>query len=593
MRCIGVALLFATAAALAEPVPPTGEVFPIEKIRPGLKGKVYTVMQGTEVVTLDAEIYGVLRDFIGPKIHLIIGKLVDERTKLTGAVHGMSGSPLYIEGKITGALSYRLTQFEKEGWCGFTPIADMIAADGAPPPLRKSVPLASPRRTEPQLAPASTRDFTLSGGVPTGFRPLGVPVTFSGVHPRVFEWLSAEFARFNRDGLLLPTLGGGGQEDKPLAGELEPGAPVAGVLACGDLHAAGTGTLTWRKGRKVLGFGHPFSQVGSLALPMARAEIVATISSYMYPHKLSNTRQVVGTITQDRLTAIAGEIGPLPPMTEMTVRLHSARGERTFRTRLFQHPDMTPAIAASCIGNAMQNTLEYSREFSMRLSADIETQGHGKVHIEEFYAGEVRDHAAPMQDFAAVLAELLDNRFATPQVGRINVDVRMDEEQRTTDLGDVVTDRDRAKPGDTVTLRATLKPWRGKARVETLTFTVPEDVRAGELEILVGNAAAADALDGRRGFERLERAQNLDQLVRLLNLRRPKDALYLRVTRRADGIVLGDQRMTALPPSAMMLYDSNRTALEGTRLTTAAVLEKRFPMDAVVRGSQTLKIKIE
>ncbi|MBI5395995.1 MAG: hypothetical protein HZA91_11930 [Verrucomicrobia bacterium] len=577
----------------AEPAPIPGEIFPVEKIRPGLKGKVYTVMQGTEVVPIEAELYGVLRDFIGPKVHLIVGKLVDERTKLTGAVHGMSGSPLYIEGKIAGALSYRLTQFEKEGWCGFTPIDDMIAADGAPTPPRKPTPLASSRRAEPQLALASTRDFTLTGGVPTGFRPLAVPVAFAGVHPRVFEWLSGEFARFNRDGLMLPTLGGGGQEDKPLDGVFEPGAPVAGVLSSGDLHAAATGTLTWRKGKKVLGFGHPFSQTGSLALPMARAEIIATVSSYMYPHKLSNTRQIVGTITQDRLTAIAGEVGPVPPMAEMTVRLHCARADRTFRSRLFQHQDMTPAIAASCIGNAMQNTLEYSREFSMRLTGDIETQRHGKVHIEDFYSGEARDHAAPMQEFSALLAELLDNRFETPQLMRINVDVRMDEEQRTFDVGDVVADRDRAKPGETVTLRATLKPWRGKPRIETLTFTVPDDVRAGELDILVGNAAAADALDGRRGAERQERAQNLDQVVRLLNQRRPKDALYLRVTRKADGIVLGDQRMTALPPSAMMLYDSNRTALEGTRLTTAAVMEKRVPMNAVVTGSRTLKIKVE
>ena len=161
MRCIVVVLLFTAAIALAEPGPPAGEIFPVEKIRPGLKGKAYTVMQGTDIVPLDVEIYGVLRDFIGPKVHLIVGKLVDERTKLTGAVHGMSGSPLYIEGKIAGALSYRLTQFEKEGWCGFTPIADMIAADGAPAPPRKPTPLASSRRAQPQLALASPSSFAL------------------------------------------------------------------------------------------------------------------------------------------------------------------------------------------------------------------------------------------------------------------------------------------------------------------------------------------------------------------------------------------------------------------------------------------------
>ncbi|MCX6906636.1 MAG: hypothetical protein NTY01_01195, partial [Verrucomicrobia bacterium] len=125
---VGIVALLGTALDGAGQAPPQDTIFPLSRVQAGMRGKAYTVMQGAEVVPLDVEIYGVLHDFIGPKKDLIVGKLVDERTKLTGAVHGMSGSPLYIEGKVAGALSYRLTQFEKEGWCGFTPIADMIEA---------------------------------------------------------------------------------------------------------------------------------------------------------------------------------------------------------------------------------------------------------------------------------------------------------------------------------------------------------------------------------------------------------------------------------------------------------------------------------
>jgi hypothetical protein len=590
----GIVALFGAALDGAGQAPPQNDIFPLERVQAGMRGTAYTVMQGAEVVALDVEIYGVLHDFIGPKKDLIVGKLVDERTKFTGAVHGMSGSPLYIEGKVAGALSYRLTQFEKEGWCGFTPIADMIEAGAetrvAP---RKTARLESALDGR-RLASAGNAGFQFLPADPGGFRPLAVPVTIGGLGPAMFEWLRSEFATQGFDGRLLPVMGGGGQENKPLKTPFEPGAPVAAVLATGDLHMAGTGTLTWRRGNRVLGFGHPMSQNGKVAIPMARAEIVATISSYLYPHKISNTRQIIGTIYQDRLTAIAGEIGPVPPMTELSIRLRSPRGERSFNSRLYQHEAMTPGIAASCVGQTLMETMEYSREFSLAMRGEVELKGHGKIRVENFYSGSSQlDYQAPMRELANVLADLFENRAEMPQIERITLQLTRDDERRVTQLGEIYVDRDRTKPGDTVTVRAVLKPWRGEPRVATLEFAVPENVRSGELEILVGDALAADALDGKSSRTRVERPQNLDQLVNVLNQRRASNALYLRVTRKADGIVVADQRMPALPPSAMQLYDSSRTMLEATRIERMDVVEKRLRQDAVVRGSQTLKVKIE
>jgi hypothetical protein len=578
---------------VAGQAPPQDDIFPLGRVQPGMRGTVYTVMQGNEIVPIEAEIYGVLHDFIGPKKDLIVGKLVDERTKFTGAVHGMSGSPLYLEGKVAGALSYRLTQFEKEGWCGFTPIADMIeAGEQARETPRKTARLESASDGR-RLAGAGHAGFQFLPADASGFRPIALPLTIGGLGPKMFEWLRAEFAARGFDGRLLPVMGGGGQEGKPLKTPFEPGAPVAAVLATGDLHMAGTGTLTWRRGNRVLGFGHPMSQSGKVAIPMARAEIVATISSYLYPHKISNTREIIGTIYQDRLTAIAGEIGPVPPMTDLKIRLRSPRGERRFHSRLYQHEAMTPGIAASCVGQTLTETMDYSRDFSLTLRGDIELKQRGKIRVENFYSGSESDHYGPTRDLAGLLGELFDNRFELPQIERISLEMVLDDERRMTQFGEVFMDRDKAKPGETVRLRAMLKPWRGERRVATLEFVVPDNVRAGELDILVGDAAAADSLDGRSGRNRVERPQSLDQLVRLLNQRRPQNALYLRVTRKADGIVVADQRMPALPPSSMQLYDSSRTMLEAARIERVDVVEKRLPQDGVVRGSQTLKIRIE
>ena len=589
----------------AEPAPSQDAIFPLNRVQPGMRGRVYTVMQGSEVVTLDAEIYGVLHSFIGPKKDLIVGKLVDERTKLTGAVHGMSGSPLYIEGRVAGALSYRLTQFEKEGWCGFTPIADMIeAGESSRAPGQKPVRLHS-SVSGPRIADASGAAMLPAAGgfdarlpfLPAdagGFRPLAVPVTVGGLSPRMFEWLRSEFAAHGFGDRLLPVAGGGGDEDKALNTPFEPGAPVAGVLAAGDIHMAGTGTLTWRRGNRVLAFGHPFFQNGTLAMPMARAEIVATVSSYLMPHKISNTRQIVGTIYEDRLTAIAGEIGPTPPMSDMSVRVHGPRGERKFQSRLYMHEDLMPTIAAACVGQVLTDTMDYSREFSLTLRGEIRLKNHEPVRMQNFYSGgDTSDHLVAMHDLGRVLTELLSNRFERAQIERVAVELKLDEQRHTMRMGDVYLDRDKAKPGERVKLRAVLLPWRGERRVATLEFTVPDNVRSGDLDILVGDASAADALDGRSGQSRLEHPQNLDQLVSLLNQRRTQNALYLRVTRKADGIIVADQRMPALPLSAMQLYDSSRTMLEATRLERADVAEQRLPQDGVVRGSQTLKLKIE
>lgn len=598
-----VALLNAVLAGAGQ-APPQDVIFPLDQVQAGMRGKAYTVMQGSEVVPLDVEIYGVLRDFIGPRKDLIVGKLVDERTKFTGAVHGMSGSPLYIEGRVAGALSYRLTQFEKEGWCGFTPIADMIEVGEVHGGTQRRTSRLGLERGEkrlasvggvglPTMANAAERAFQFLPADSGGFRPLAVPVTIGGLGPKMFEWLRSEFAAQGFDGRLLPVMGGGGQEAKLLKGPFEPGAALAAVLATGDIHMAGTGTLTWRRGNRVLGFGHPMFQNGKVAIPMARAEIVATISSYLMPHKISNTRQVVGTIQQDRLTAIAGEIGPVPPMTELNIRLRSPRGERKFNCRLYQHETMTPSIAASCVGETLMESMDYSRDFSLTLRGDIEVKNHGRIHLENFYSGSESEHYGPAREIAGLLNELLDNRSELPQIERIGLQLNFDDKRRQTHVSEVYVDRDKAKPGETVKVRAVLKPWRGEQHVVTLAFEVPENIRSGELDILVGDAAAADALDGKSGRIRVERPQNLDQLVNVLNRRRPHNALYLRVTQKADGIVVADQRMPALPPSAMQLYDSSRTMLEAARIERMDVIEKRLPQNAVVRGSQTLKVKIE
>ncbi|HEY8965958.1 MAG TPA: sporulation protein SpoOM, partial [Candidatus Methylacidiphilales bacterium] len=298
-------LFLSLVLPLAAPaqVPTPTRLIPTSEIKPGMHGVSYTVLQGSEIVPLDTEILGVAENALGPGYDLIIGKLVDPKSALVEAVHGMSGSPLYIDGRLAGALSRRLTQFEKDGHCGFTPIADMLRVEGPDGKGTFASRAAKGEASEPPFSVEGLLRGQIAGAVASpGFAALGVPLSVTGLSAELTGKVLKSFG-MEASGW-IPVSGGSRSEARLAKAELQPGSPVSAVLMTGDLAAAGTGTLTWRDGDRVLAFGHPMLGVGRSAWGLAPAEIITTIPSYLYPHKLANTGPVVGTIVQDRLSAV-------------------------------------------------------------------------------------------------------------------------------------------------------------------------------------------------------------------------------------------------------------------------------------------------
>lgn len=592
-------LLIASLLHADNATPP--EVFPVDAIKPGMTGTTYTVMQGTKIEPIHTEVFGVLRNAIGPGHHLIVARLNDEKTKLTFAVHGMSGSPLYIDGKVVGALSRRVSQFEKDAFCGFTPIQDMLD-------VNKQAPVEPPRSSPAKkLAGISAWFRPMTAGDGMTFQPLLTPLVVAGLSPRAFSVWANEF----RDSNFLPVMGAGGGDENPIHVDtpFDPGAPVSAILVRGALNVGGTGTMTYRNGNKIFGFGHPMFGFGNVKVPMARAEIIATVPSYLYPYKIANIGQVIGTITQDRVTAIAGEVGPQPQMIPMTVEITGSSGRtKTSKVELIDHPQLTGRFVRGVFASLTLLTLEYNEEFSMTMDSEIELDGLPSVKLRDFFSGEEDARFESLFGVGNEVDELLNTNLGTPKIKRITIRAAVEDHRREYEVEDVWVNSDTVKRGDTVTLRVTLRPYQGEPKVETISIPLPEELKSGEVKLVVGDADAMRRAELGWGASSTgksdsivlfsshivrENPRTLAQLVELLNKSRPHNFLYYRLSSTTPGQLVQNQRLTSLPPSALVVRESKRSRDGSAKLNDAELFEKRVAVDGTVSGSVELTLKVE
>jgi hypothetical protein len=605
------------------------EIFPVDQIRPGLTGTTYTVLQGIEIIPLETTILGVARNMLGPGMHLIIAKLTDEKTAITGAVHGMSGSPLFIDGKIVGALSRRIATFEKDGHCGYTPIADMLAVNRmmpeALPPIvarfphaswfvlstnKHSPASASHRFSFATKAPATARYLPTSLTRPSEalthltsqLRPLGLPITLAGLSPKAAELVQAYFPLPNTDfdhpiipaGASRPASSARGKNE-PLSNPdlLRPGSAVAAVMMTGDLRLGGTGTLTWRRGNRILGFGHPMYAFGQTQFPMANAEIISTIPSYYRPYKLSNIGPTLGTILEDRLSAIGGLIGPTPPLATYQIRReHNGTPLPTLTGEFINHPRITPSI----LGYALAAALDGSDETSSRiLTADIT----GSLQLKElptldlsfFYSGQDTEIFQAIFNQVNTLLIVYQQEITPIEATHLDLHIRTSEKQHLYTIEKVATDFNAYPRSGTIRATITLRErLTDSTRTEALTIPIPENIRPGTTFTLrIAGSSELDALDT---YPRLTTITDLAATIRTLNERRRTNALYAQILTPTVGQILDTRPMPSLPPSIYKLLERSTTSTQARPLRDNVWLEIAHPLPAVIQGSIDLSLQI-
>ena len=584
----------------------------VGEIRPGMVGVGRTVFDGTRVEEFTVNILGVLENVIGTRRNLILAKLQGGPLANTGVIAGMSGSPVYVDGRLIGAVSYSLGQFSKEPIAGITPIAEMTDAtsfsDARPAGARVRVefPLTRENLTAAfRKALNWNRSFADrpedarylgdgAGGIAAGgalgtlLRPIATPLFMSGFEPDVADMLGSAF----REQGFAPAGGGAAGlrvGEQPFEGPLKPGDAVGVILVSGDLQLGATGTVTHVDEDRVYAFGHPLYNLGPTAFPMTRAYVYTVIPSLAASMKLSTPGEVIGSFLQDRAVAIAGRLGPGPKMIPLTLSLDADRApKRTFRFELANDQMFTPLMAAATISNTLAS---YERQygtstFYVRGSAKV--AGHEAVAFDNVFAGEQPSINAS-SFIAAPIAALLGNDYEKVSIESIDLAIGSTEESKTATLERVWLDDQRPRAGRTAPLKILLRTRRGEELLRTVPIDIPSNAN-GTLSVLVADGNRLTQIEQRE--TRSPQPRNVDQMIRMLNRNRRGSTLYVKLLGSDPGAVVSGESLTALPPSVLGVFEADRSTGSFSPLSNATLGEWELSTDHAVNGSRTISIVV-
>jgi hypothetical protein len=613
MRFAIIASLFCLLTALPGHAATTAETMPLSDIKPGMKGEWRTTISGTAIQTFSLEVIGVMQNFIGPQHAVILCQATDPSQIENGPVAGMSGSPVYIDGKLIGAYAYGWTFPKNQAIIGVTPIADMLEVlndpvapvlPGKPHPL-PTIPLAN-NTSNPADTSASPGFSTASGpgqlsdwrvtlggdrlagkDFGTTLTPLPTPLMVSGVSGKTLSAFKDILAKRGLE--LMDAPGGSASNGGPPASSLEPGSPMGVVLLDGDFSIYGVGTLTWRQDDKILAFGHPMFKFGSVDMPLATAEIVTILRSYEHSTKLANIGPIVGTISQDRLTAIGGTIGPKPPMTAFTAQVTAADGtKKTFTGNLWQNRQYAPVIGAMGLMQSLDSTQQAAVEQTYAIDTTIDLDGLPPIKLSNVASGPDGENEASM-DFMDSLDELMSNPFETPRVKSLNFDIKLRDSWQMSSLESVRVDSGQLRAGEKLSVTISLANYRDKSVEQKIDIPIPESAAGETLTLFLGDASSTETLD--RGGARRD-FTSLTDVVNYLRQGRSRGALYVKLLQSQTGLRVSGSSLLGLPPSVEQLYLSPKNVSPGNLTTQTTLWETSIPVAGEFNGRFTMPLHI-
>ena len=450
-------LVYSAETAPSRPKPGKPEIMRLAELKPGMKGTAWTVFQGTEPEPIPIEIIGVMRNAWGPKQDIILAKMGGKAVR-TNVAGGMSGSPVYIDGKLVGAVALRLSVFSPDAVCGITPIELMLEIND----LDRSRP--EDARTPDKLR-ASQREVSVpgellgqlvaaggSGSLPPQMPmmvPIESPLVLSGFSEATLGAFGPLFQQLGIaavQGGAGTTTGGTLHAAKPVAGwehSLNPGDTVAGVLVDGDMSVSGLGTVTYNDGKRVLAFGHSFFNLGPVSMPMSKGEVLMTLASSFQPNKMANATDIVGSLRQDRHSGIMGVLGAESEMIPVAMHVRSlgekdvVRGEKDYHFSVFVHQKWTPYLMMLTLFNSLSQMNEFADEATYRLSGKVALNGQSNISLYTMQASGEMPMPAPMVLagwFGDKFNRLYLNNVNTPDVKRVDVTVDLLPERRVATI---------------------------------------------------------------------------------------------------------------------------------------------------------------
>src|ERR1700676_182051 len=565
----------------------SNETLPLDQVRPGMQGYAYTIFAGDQIEKFDLEVIDVMPNFLGPRQSIILVQLKGPKVERTGVVAGMSGSPVYLDGKLAGALSLRLGIFTKDPIAGVTPIEDVMR-----PPAQTNVP-SSVAALQFTVDRSSLQQNASAFAFPSNstLAPTETPLVFSDIQSATLQQFAPQIQSYG-----FVAAQGGTSAPRPEDGHLVPGDMAGMVLVQGDASINSACTVTAVQADRVFLCGHPFLNLGDVQIPMARSRVLTTLSSDLASTKIVNVGGSIGTITGDHLTAVTGKLGAPPPMIPLDLTVATKIGEKKLHFEIINHPKLTPLLVAITTFNGLTQNSIYGEGTTLHLAGEIRRRGHTPVQIENSYApGDsfVPDGLPIALSVQNIFARLFVNTFEMPNVESIALRVESAPGRQSFSIDSAWLEKGEAAPGETLRVRVLLHPYRGADRVEETTVHVPDQIARGtSLRILATDGDTLNRASRGFAFGGSSGPAGLDQLISLLNRERRNDRLYVGLFMPSPTIIWEDKELPNVPLSQINVIDGKPAPGSVQVLRESLASESSIPLGGPVSGVISLNLQI-
>ena len=582
------------AADMPRPTAGPVQIMKASEVKPGLKGVAWTVFQGMTPEPIPIEIIGTWKSASGPKQDIIMAKMGGkaERTNVAG---GMSGSPVYIDGKLVGAVAYRLSTFSPDAICGITPIEMMLEINefDASKPIDAKVP--------GQVKTASTSDtprFQSQAMV-----PIETPLSFSGFSNSVLDVYGQLFQQAG----MTPAQGGAAgslRASQPVAGwqtALQPGDAISAVMVAGDMNLSAMGTVTYNDGKRILAFGHPFMNLGPVGMPLSKSEVLMVLASSFQPNKFGNATDIVGAMRQDRHNGIMGVLGEESPMIPVNVKLRTYSEkdalvkEKMLHFDIFVHQKWTPSLMMITLYNAMSGVNEFSDDATWRLSGNVKLANGQKLDLTNMQApAEVPLPSAVLLAtwYGEKFNRLFANNVKMPDLKSVDVTVDLLPQRRMAVIEGAWISSPDVEPGQEVPVKVFLRPWRGDRIEREIKIRIPADIPSGQHRVMLSDGDTLNRAQAQAG--QTNRFIEIGEIVSLINQERTNTKLYASLVQARPTVYAEDKTLPSLPSSVLNVMQSSRSATRSMITSPDTTLElASLPFEFVVSGNQSLRINVK
>jgi hypothetical protein len=570
------------------------EIFPLSKVQPGMKGEAYTIFAGDQIEKFDLVVIGVMPNFLAPKESIILVQLLGPKVEHTGVVAGMSGSPVYFEGKLAGALSLKLGQFSKEPLAGVTPIENILSLPkGQSGEIRaEAAQDAAAPSDQTQARFEIPSDWASRAGISGGsfLTPIDSPLVFSGFSAVAIRQFEHEFAAYG-----MSATQGGSIDSRPDDASIRPGDMVSAVLLEGDMSLNASCTVTAIVDGRVYVCGHPLFGFGSVQMPMARARVLTTLSSQLDSTKIVNVGGTIGSFNQDRVTAVVGSLGASPKLIPIDMTVATPDGDKHLSFRMISNPKITPIlIGISALNGLVQNSV-YGEGTTFHLTGGIDIAGHSSVTLDNLFApidSFIPDGLPVANAVQTLFQRIFSNQFETAKIERVTIRMESLPERRQMTIEGAWLDKSEAEPGDTVTVRVQLRPYRGSPVIRDVRIAIPpQAVRGTAMQILASDSGTLNRMSVVSGSQL--RLDSLEQLISVLNRERRNNRLYVTLLGSSPTMVVQDKVMPNVPASQINLLDQRGGPATSLVVRQSAAGEWSLPLDQIVQGSTSITIQIK